>query len=203
MADLNPKQHPTEDDLELFSMGRLARHKQEPIEEHLLVCESCRKCVEELDQYTCALRTALRQIPPAPEPSRRTVWAAMLRPGRPAFALMAVCAVLLVVIPAVRTTGRTAQSVELVATRGGSTAVAHAGSPLELHLRADGLESNKSARIDVVDGTGEVQWTGTASLHEGKWLANVSRPLRSGSYFVRAYGLATSELLREYPLVVQ
>jgi hypothetical protein len=203
MAELNPKHHPTEDALELFSMGRLAGHELEPIEEHLLICESCRNRVEESDRFTSALKPALRQLRLEPEPSRRSLWATILSPGKPVVALAAACAVLLIVIPAVRRPARTAaQSVELSAFRGGAETTARARVPLDLRLPAEGMESYTSATIEVVDNAGEPKWKGTATLHEGNWRVHVEKSLDSGNYFVRAYAPATSELLREYPLIV-
>jgi hypothetical protein len=149
------------------------------------------------------MRTALRRVGRDPEPSHRSIWAAILNPSKPALALVAACAVLLIVIPAVRRPARTAQTIELAALRGGAETTARAGAPLDLRLPAEGLESHAAPNIEVVDAVGTRQWTGIATLESGKWRVAVGRSLSRGIYFVRAYAPDTSELLREYPLQVQ
>jgi anti-sigma factor RsiW len=53
--------HIDEDDLELYALGRLAQAQAAPVEEHLLVCETCRARLAEWDGYTRAMREAMRR----------------------------------------------------------------------------------------------------------------------------------------------
>jgi len=51
----------------------------------------------------------------------------------------------------------------------------------------------------VVDAAGSPVWEGAVSEVGGKLTATMSKPLRSGVYWVRLYG-TKSELLREFGL---
>jgi anti-sigma factor RsiW len=51
-----------EEALERYSLGRLTEDEAGPVEEHLLICASCRKRLEQLDAYHRAMRSALSKI---------------------------------------------------------------------------------------------------------------------------------------------
>jgi hypothetical protein len=52
--------HIDEDVLELYALGRIQDEERlAPIEEHLLVCESCRARMGETDQYLAVMESAL------------------------------------------------------------------------------------------------------------------------------------------------
>ncbi len=61
--------HPSDYAVERYSMGRLTEAKMASLEEHLLVCEDCRKRVVQTDFEDAAIREALKQWREA-EPSR-------------------------------------------------------------------------------------------------------------------------------------
>lgn len=54
-------QHPSDDDLELYALGRLTEPDLGRVEEHLLVCEECRVRLDEEDAFVKAVRAALRR----------------------------------------------------------------------------------------------------------------------------------------------
>ena len=47
---------------ERYSMGTLSGEEVEQIEEHLLICEACRRLVAESDTYVAAMRHAAAQV---------------------------------------------------------------------------------------------------------------------------------------------
>ena len=47
---------------ERYSMGTLSGEEAEQIEEHLLICEACRRLVAESDTYVAAMRHAAAQV---------------------------------------------------------------------------------------------------------------------------------------------
>jgi hypothetical protein len=64
-------QHAGEADLESYSMRALSREASARVEEHLLICETCRGRLVEADQYVAAMKDAARDLPRqerAPEP---------------------------------------------------------------------------------------------------------------------------------------
>jgi predicted anti-sigma-YlaC factor YlaD len=52
-------QHLNEDTLELIALNRLPEPNLAAAEEHLLVCEKCRRALTEADEYVAAMRTGL------------------------------------------------------------------------------------------------------------------------------------------------
>ena len=58
--------HIAEDDLEAYSLGRLASAASAPLEEHLLVCEHCQERLAGWDDYLRAMRAACRTSRQAP-----------------------------------------------------------------------------------------------------------------------------------------
>lgn len=55
-------EHPSEEDIEQYSLGRLIEPAVSLLETHLLVCERCRSRVSEEDAYVQAMRSALREL---------------------------------------------------------------------------------------------------------------------------------------------
>jgi len=51
-------EHPSDDLLERYSMGRLTEAEMTPLEEHLLICEKCRNRVMQMDLNQAAIREA-------------------------------------------------------------------------------------------------------------------------------------------------
>ena len=54
--------HFGEEACERYSMGTLSDEEAEQIEEHLLICEACRRRVAESDTYIAAMRRAAAQL---------------------------------------------------------------------------------------------------------------------------------------------
>lgn len=54
--------HINDDALEAYSLGRLVDADTALIEEHLLVCAQCRDRLAGWDEYTVAMRKAMREM---------------------------------------------------------------------------------------------------------------------------------------------
>ncbi|MGA3017273.1 MAG: zf-HC2 domain-containing protein [Bryobacteraceae bacterium] len=54
--------HFDEEASERYSMGTLSGEEAEQIEEHLLICEACRRRVAESDTYVAAMRQAAARV---------------------------------------------------------------------------------------------------------------------------------------------
>ena len=145
--------HPSEDDLEEFVFGRLDGAALEQLEEHLLVCDHCRRRLSETESFVASTRAAARKMlgAPAPTPKARKFSA-------PTMAWIGAFAVALLVLGfSIAPSFRTAQSVELVAERGLTRGQALAGRPLDLRLDMAGLGERASPPqwLEIVNARGE------------------------------------------------
>src|SRR5215470_2315507 len=52
----------TADDLERYAMGKTSAEETDQIEDHLLICESCRDRLEETREFTAAMQSASAEI---------------------------------------------------------------------------------------------------------------------------------------------
>jgi len=199
-----PLNHLKEEELEQYCLGRLAESRCARVEEHILLCASCRDRLTEADAFLAAMHQASRRCraaQTADQAASRAAarWWSECRPGHlfPALVIAAV-----VVICAAVWSGRPPSiaapqpfAVQLTAVRGGATGGrAPAGRPLVLELDLTGLSGGQGLAGEVVDVTGRLaaRFAVKTSTRTG--------PLPAGSYFVRIY--RSSELLREYALTI-
>jgi len=198
-----PLNHLKEEELEQYCLGRLAESRCARVEEHILLCASCRDRLTEADAFLAAMHQASRRCRAAQAADQAASaaaahWWSGCRPGHlfPAFAIA------VVVICAAVWSGRPPSiaapqpfAVQLTAVRGGATGGrAPAGRPLVLELDLTGLSGGQGLAGEVVDVTGHL--TARFAVKASTRL----RPLPAGSYFVRIY--RGSELLREYALTL-
>lgn len=54
--------HLDEESAEQYSLGQLSARKVAEVEEHLLVCNSCREMVTSSDSYVAAMRAAAEKL---------------------------------------------------------------------------------------------------------------------------------------------
>jgi len=69
--------HVPEDSLEAYAMGRLSGEECVLIEEHLLICPTCQRDLEAVDDYIQVTRAAIAALAPQP-PARigpQSAWA--------------------------------------------------------------------------------------------------------------------------------
>jgi hypothetical protein len=211
--------HPPEEALEQYVFGRLNEQKAVPLEEHLLVCETCQASLEELDQYIGIMKAGAARFVVAPRPSmlaqiwdfvrpraserpRRLAWAAAFAGG---------CAAVIFSLSPARYAPPT--SVLLDSFRGGeSITLAHAPArkPLDLSINLDlsvhaaPAASQPDYRVEVVTASGKLAWSGTQKPGAqkgvgGMLLMHLPRGLDAGSYWVRLYA-PPSQLLGEFGL---
>jgi hypothetical protein len=195
--------HPPEEILERYSMGRATDEECARIEEHLLVCASCRELLEESDRWV-ALMKAAAAAPAGPggtEPFWKRFWGRAAGGGFGRFPLaalaggIAVLAAVLWIFPSLpRAHGP--QAVSLSALRGNELmSHARAGAPLLLRIEDSG---NDPASVSIVNLAGKQVWSGPL---RGS-LADVP-PLRGGTYWVRLFDTASSKQIKEYGLTVE
>ena len=187
--------HQSDDTLELYALGRLADSEAEQLEEHLLLCESCRNRTDEIGNFAHAMRAA-----PAKREQRE--WFAWLQPR---FAMVGAFAavVLAVGIYWMRANPPLASvaSLQLTAMRGEMQTV---GTARELDLvLSDAPAEGEPFRMDLVDANGANVWTGIPEIVNGGLVGTkVKTRLAPGTYFARLFS-ASGQLLHEYGFQVK
>jgi anti-sigma factor RsiW len=187
--------HITDDELEAYSLQRLAQERLAAVEEHLLVCSECRDRLEETDAYIRAIRSAAKRAAGREMPLRQA------RVGRIAWMAAAVSATLLMAAVVTRSPQKppSPAQVMLEAVRGPMMAHTPAppDRPLSLRMDLTDLPAHTVYRVVVVDERGRRVWDGAATPRDGSLMATVPKHLPTGRYYVRLYSPA-EELLREY-----
>lgn len=204
--------HAGDDELELYSMGRLSGHDLEVFEEHLLVCASCQDRLAEVDSFVRATRTAAKDL--AGDVDAKPGYVERLRGvfsvRHPAWLAAAAVAVLVAGIfwifrPGFQATQTPAVAVYLQTSRSGDKAASvSADYRPELKIDVSEWPALSSYTVELVDARGERVWQSAANPGGGKLTVAVGRTLPKGLYWVRLYASVHSgEALREYALKVQ
>jgi hypothetical protein len=186
-------EHPGEDAFERYALGAGSEEQSEAFEEHLLVCEPCRRHLSEVEAYCRGVKAAAGRIREQERASRVIGF-----PSRLVWALAAGLAVLGAVltyrgIPLIAPVP--AMQIVLEASRGPVSA-APAGRPLELRPDLGGLAAFDRYPLEVVDARNVPVWRGELRGADPRVVLPGRGP---GKYFVRVYS-PTRELLREYGL---
>lgn len=184
--------HMEPEELETYSNGNTPPADVARIEEHLLICETCRRHVTEEQNYASAMAEAARRLQQA-QPRSGPKWTAILA----AAACLFVVSGLMLRWTATR---QAPVAVDLVAVRGniGGPKIP-AGRELALHPDLTGLTASPSYRMEIVDRDGARVWSGELVPPHQTVLAPSRAP---GTYFVRIY-TPVGELLREYGLEIR
>jgi len=182
--------HIEDEDIERYSLGALKDGESASLEEHLLICQSCRESLQESDAYVSHMYRASTELRSASlKPSK---W------WRHAAALAAAAMILIAVFLSRSPANTIVQEVRLYAMRGASlSAKVSAGRPLLLTPDLTGLPDYSSYHLQVVNAAGKPVFTGTVELR-GKGIK--MNGVRAGMYYVRLSSPA-GELLREYGLL--
>ncbi len=187
--------HLGEEQIERYSLGEVSEGEAASWEEHLLLCETCRRLVEQSDAYATAMgRAAALLRAESKKPSGFRL---------PRIVPVLACAALILFAgllwrPAwFSTQPPVPVAVALTVTRGPALAVtAPAGAPLRIEPDLTGLPPWPSYRLEMVDSVGNSVWTGFYPA------GNLTRRMPRGVYYVRVYSLS-GELYREYAMRVE
>jgi hypothetical protein len=205
--------HPSEEILERYALGRVGAPDLEPIEEHLLVCPHCQERLSEADQYVLAMRNAARLLlneQPRAVPEASSAVLGKKRPALhwgmrwlwPAGAVAFAALALSLAVPKQLPQAGTPDEVALAVSRGAAqdllTRVA-AGRPLRLDIDLTEIPPASSYRLDLVNGEGQLVWSGIGVGVRNQLHFAPSRLLLSGKYWARLYAVSVSPVLvREY-----
>lgn len=188
--------HESDDRLELYSLNRLPDSDIESVEEHLLVCDSCRERLDQIGEFALAMRAALKTRPVTP-----------FFPGwfslssfewlTPQLGRTAAVAALVLAVGIYWTAGNArltqVASLQLTALRGG--AVPAVGTARELDLSFGGAAG--ASRAEIVDDSGGAVWKGSLTASGEQVRAKVMKTLSPGGYIARVYS-GSGRLLHEY-----
>jgi len=189
--------HPNEEILEEYVFHRLPDALTAQVEEHLLLCESCRSTVAGTDSFVAAMKIAANQ------PAHWRGFLPSLANRTQVAALVALAVLALVAIWPHPPEPSAPVPVSLSSLRGTSPlAPAPTGKSLRISIDQPDLVPTGKYRVRVVDAAGVTIWKGPVLDIEGKLVAILPQPLAKGVYWVRLYG-ADSELLREFGMSAQ
>ena len=174
--------HQTDEQLELYALGRLDEPGQAVVEEHLLVCVTCQERLDAAEGFAIAMRQALANERAAePEKTGRLAW---LWPWPAAVAGFAALLLAIVLsLPSSRNLVPLA-SLQLTAIRGEVPSVEPAR---ETDITLTDAPTEAGLRVEVVNGAG-------AKVADS---LKIRKSLAQGSYFVRLFD-SGGKLLHEY-----
>lgn len=194
----NLKVHGTDEQLELYALGRLPESEHALLEEHLLVCASCREKLDGIGDFALSMRAAGSQTV-SPAVGAKTLspqWSAFFR--RPAVSMGLAFALLLLVL-GIFSIGRKelppSATLQLTAVRGAMPATVAARS-YDL-LVTDAPRDGGPFRIELVNTAGGNVWSGLVAAGSSGIDVKVPQPLAQGDYFMRLIS-ADGKTLREY-----
>ena len=183
--------HPDASQLENYALSKLVEPELGEVEEHLLICDACRKHLEENETYIHSMRHAAAGWRDA-EPVRRARAASGVFP---ALAAMLLACGVAAGYWWTQTTPAPV-SLALVATRGAGITQIQAGRPLILRPDLQGLPAASSYHLIVADQRGNTTFQSDFSVNSG-----IRIPAQMpGLYFVQVYG--GGKLMREYGLQI-
>jgi hypothetical protein len=196
--------HAEEGLLERYSLGALDETDLARVEEHLLICETCRDRLQEADVYTAAMRGAAQSLRMetqfrAREPARSwfPLWSDALAVSLALLTFVLVWGPWRIHTPV----AGPPVAVLLETTRDSRTQTAPASRPLLLTADLAQLASYPAYRLEVVDAMGHHVIGSPPTPGSGKLSLLIPGGLARGAYYVRLYA-ASGEFLREFGLRV-
>jgi len=205
--------HPSDDELEMYSMGRIAEPESGRVEEHILICGYCQDRLQEADEFVALMKDTTKEIVSRQDEvmartgERRGVIGSVDKMGGRAITALAAVVVVMVGLTlynkaqvAVTPSGEAA--IQLVATRSVETPPligAHASS-VRLTMDTAGLPAGR-LEMSLVSGNGEPVWSGPAQSEANLATVVVDQKLSAGQYFVRLS--ANTVMLREFAFRVR
>ena len=193
--------HADEDQLEEYLFDRLPAAQVESIEEHLLVCQSCRDRLDKARDFVVHARAALKTTHRADlaEPESGHRHRGYFRPvARPVWAItLAGVALVAVFTPALFQREPEYYRAELTTYRGAeiNTAQVPASKAPEIVFDRATLPVRDSYRIEVVTASGSQVYSGAPVMDALTLTARVPKRLSPGRYWARVY--SGGDLLKE------
>lgn len=177
--------HPDEETLDQFVMGRLNPEQMKALQLHLEECTRCQAFAMDTGEFIQNLRSAAEmekseekyQVSPQNSPAFLSRWSLEI----------AAALAILIAIPFFWPADPEVQTVEVSSLRGSETlheSFARAGQSFYLTTSLTGLPENDCCQLDIIDSQGKRISLQQATRNEGKGTI-LSPALPSGSYWVR------------------
>ena len=195
------QQHPMEDLLERYALGHARAAEIEPLEEHLLICADCQELLSATDHYILALRDATKILSGESRAKRpaKNFW--------PVWAVGFAAMVMALLLPAPHVRPTPTQEIFLETSRGTEPELIQpvaADHPFALNVAVTELAKSPTYRLELLDDSGAIRWTGAAGNIAGHLRIAVPILLTPGQYWVRIYlPSMPPSLLREFGLRVR
>ena len=190
--------HQTDEQLELYALGRLPEPWVAEVEEHLLVCATCQERVDDLEAYAFAMRQAISS-----EPAQSPHWLSRFQRSWLKMPTLAwaggIAAIVLAVTLYLQSTPHLAPlaSLQLTAMRGAMPSV---GPSRETDITLADAPSGVALRAQIVNAAGGTVWNGRLETQTHK--IALAKKLAPGNYFVRLFD-ENGKLLHEYGFQVR
>lgn len=183
--------HVEDEQLDLYALGRLSAEQLAHVEEHLLVCDSCRARLRASDEFAALFCVAATH----PEARRAPVWRRFWR--RPIGVAVAAAAMATVLFIATRPEAPVAAPaiIAMQSMRGPDSAV-EVESNRPVVLVFDVEHANEA---QIVDPEGKEVLRAPTSQADGRAALRIGR-LSRGSYWVRVYRERGGDPIAEYGL---
>lgn len=199
---MTPEFHGTDDQLEAYALGQLATSDQpglEVLEEHLMICSTCRDRLDGVEAFTSGVKDAFGSSSAIAFSKQTDLFSWLPWPKASlAMALLALVAIIFIFSRA-QTQFAPVANLQISATRGEMPVTAPARE-LDLTLLNAPTDS-RSFRALIVNATGRTVWSGQASQSKDAAASSLQlkaqQPFESGDYFLRLYGESGS-VVREY-----
>jgi hypothetical protein len=197
--------HESDERLELYALGRLSDSDVIRIEEHLLICDSCRDRLDDAANFAVPIRDELRKNP-LPHRSRESSGVMDWLRGfmKPQFALAGALAMVLVGVVVFRPGSSPlvpVATLQLTAMRGADLKSVAPARELDLTF-GDAPVSGAALNVEVVDAGGGPVWHGSPTSGRGGVHARIAKALPPGEYFARLYD-SPGHLVHEYAFRVK
>ncbi len=198
---VNPDLHGTDDQLEAYALGHLAASDQsglELLEEHLMICSTCRDRLDGVEAFTSGMKDAFGPNSAIAISKQAPLFAWLPWPRVSiALAFLALAAIISI-FSRDQTQFVPVANLQLSATRG-EMAVTVPARELDLTLLNAPTEG-QTFRALIVNATGRTVWSGQARQEKdvaGSLQVKAQQRFESGEYFLRLYA-ASGDVVREY-----
>lgn len=187
--------HGTQDQLELYALDLLADSEFIRVEEHLIVCATCRRRFDEIESYVDGMREALVTDAGAGE---ETGWDLLSWLRRPVVSMTLGLVVLLTAMALLnRGPAKLAPSAAMqIPAAGSGTPVAPPTRELDVTI-SDALRDSGPFRVEVLNPAGRTIWNGLAAADAKGVEVKVQQRMTPGDYFLRLYSVS-GEKLKDY-----
>ncbi len=177
--------HPDEQVLELYVLGKLTGEDLHAVKTHIEHCEQCQYRSMDLGEFINTLRDAAASERSEEkyhlQSAKQPVWQS------PWIAAAGIAACILMAIPFFKTVPSVSETVELASSRGPAASTSthvRSGHPLNLKIDLIGISEGRCCLIHVVDIEGRLISEPAAKREANKISATLT-PLKAGQYWIR------------------